>query len=190
MITTARGTMVVYRPVGETPGTCWIQAVNRKNKLADLENSAATSAYEQIRGICQLTEEELWQERNRSVFPGRHRIVLESLDLISRRIVQADLPRHTIKLALPPQQRVHSERPVDIRQMILPECCPFPSFRSSIRPSLGSRERVCGRSFIIVEWISSSSVTLSCVFWRELVVWSRESSWHCAGLSEWLGSVH
>lgn len=43
MMTTANGTMVVYLPVGDTPGTCWIQAVNKKNKLADLENSAGWS---------------------------------------------------------------------------------------------------------------------------------------------------
>lgn len=36
--TRPRGTMVVHLFVGETPGTCWIRAVNRKNKLAYLEN--------------------------------------------------------------------------------------------------------------------------------------------------------
>ena len=30
--------MVVYGFVGETPGICWMQAVNRKNKLAYFEN--------------------------------------------------------------------------------------------------------------------------------------------------------
>jgi hypothetical protein len=44
MITTANGTIVVYLPVGDTPGTCWMQAVKRKNRLADLENSARSSA--------------------------------------------------------------------------------------------------------------------------------------------------
>jgi hypothetical protein len=44
MITTANGTIVVYLPVGDTPGTCWMQAVKRKNRLADLENSAGSSA--------------------------------------------------------------------------------------------------------------------------------------------------
>ena len=33
-----RGTMVVYRDVGEIPGICCRMAVNKKNKLAYLEN--------------------------------------------------------------------------------------------------------------------------------------------------------
>jgi hypothetical protein len=36
--TTAKGAIVVYRFVGETPGICWIHAVNKKNKLAYFEN--------------------------------------------------------------------------------------------------------------------------------------------------------
>ena len=36
--TTRSGAMVVYLFVGETPGICWMQAVNKKNKFAYLEN--------------------------------------------------------------------------------------------------------------------------------------------------------
>ena len=36
--TTANGAIVVYLLVGETPGICCMQAVNKKNKLAYLEN--------------------------------------------------------------------------------------------------------------------------------------------------------
>lgn len=53
--TTPRGTMVVYWPVGETLGTCWMQAVKRKNKLADRENSAALSLPAFTIAVCKVT---------------------------------------------------------------------------------------------------------------------------------------
>lgn len=102
-MTTASGTIVVYRPVGETPGTCWIQAVNKKNRLADLENSAEKSAHCQGSRLRQLTEQELGQEGNRSIFPSRHRVVLKSLDLISSRVIQTDLSWYSVEFALPPK---------------------------------------------------------------------------------------
>lgn len=36
--TITRGAMVVHRFVGDTPGICCMHAVNKKNKLAYLEN--------------------------------------------------------------------------------------------------------------------------------------------------------
>ncbi len=45
--TPARGTIVVYGLVGDTPGICWMQAVKRKNRLAYLENCSIVNPYEQ-----------------------------------------------------------------------------------------------------------------------------------------------
>lgn len=100
--TTAKGSIVVYRFVGETPGICWIHAVNRKNKLAYFENCSADLILDHITKKYEaLTSQEFGHERSHIIFARAdkvrtvfhiHRCVVESNDPIASQLLLL-LPR-------------------------------------------------------------------------------------------------